>query len=291
MTGTRTDRSGNTRSLLEREGGDIELPEGASAHVDLPGGRIGLDIRSCAARRPVELRARRDLGFLRPLGASVALHLIVFAAFAPMTLGRSVEGQREKPDILFIRRMLEASHGERDPGEVGERREGATVDESVVSDAGTSPETSASDVLRMRTPNPSPDGGKPDSGKMTTSASSSRDAGPSRNPFSAGDRWVGTYTCAQGLTSLELVIVGVSGNTIQARFEFNFVAGSADGSFELTGKWNTTTRGVTFVPGEWISKPGPGWMTVAMDGFVDSNGREFAGMIPTAGCGSFSVVK
>jgi hypothetical protein len=88
-----------------------------------------------------------------------------------------------------------------------------------------------------------------------------------------------------------LVIESTKGNTIHARFDFDFVPRHESGSFELTGKFDPETQGVTLAAGAWISKPGPTWKTVSMDGFVDASGREYSGLIASSGCGSFSVVK
>jgi hypothetical protein len=131
-----------------------------------------------------------------------------------------------------------------------------------------------------------------------TSAPSSVDGGPNgapdagaapANPFSPGDSWIGNYVCQQGLTNLALVIESVNGDAVNARFDFNWVQGSATGSFELTGMFDPATGHAVFTPGAWVSQPGTNWETVGLDGFVNQSGDAFAGGISHTGCGAFAV--
>jgi hypothetical protein len=115
------------------------------------------------------------------------------------------------------------------------------------------------------------------------------DAGAPTNPFSAGDAWIGTYECPQGLTNLAVVIESVDGNSMNARFDF--VVGATPGSFELTGSFDPSTREATFMPGSWVSQPTSGAPAVGMDGFVDLSGQNYSGNITTMGCGAFSVTR
>ncbi len=125
-----------------------------------------------------------------------------------------------------------------------------------------------------------PDAGLPDGGA----------AAPS-NVFSPGDAWMGTYVCVQGLTNLALVVESVSGSSIAARFDFDWVSGSTQGSYELTGTYDPATREATFTPGPWVSQPGSSWSPVGMDGFVDLGGTSYSGNIQFAGCGAFAVAR
>ena len=268
---------------------DWPLEEGATVHLDLFGGGFSIDVL-VARREPRTQRAGFDRALLVPFGASLALHLLALAAFFPASaLGRA-DHEVEKPDIVFLRRMLQAAQGESDPGDIGPKHEGAAFDEVVP--AGTEP--AARDVPaapRASAPAPTPDGGAAGAARSPRGGITSSDAGLLANPFLPGDEWTGNYRCAQGLTSLVLRIDGAEGNHVRARFDFNYVAGGAGGSFHMAGTFNPATRAMTFAPGEWISKPGPTWFTVGMSGFVDDDGREYTGRIPVAGCGAFSVVK
>jgi hypothetical protein len=128
---------------------------------------------------------------------------------------------------------------------------------------------------------PGDDAGSPEAGAP---------AAPS-NPFTAGDAWMGTYVCEQGLTNLALVVESVDGNTIDARFDYDWIAGSTQGSYVLTGTYDPTTREATFTPGAWVLQPGPDWAPVGMDGYVDLSGLTYSGSITYAGCGAFDVTR
>jgi hypothetical protein len=128
-----------------------------------------------------------------------------------------------------------------------------------------------------------PDAGTSDAG------SAEGGTGVPANAFTPGDAWVGTYVCVQGLTNLALVVESVNGNSIDARFDFDWISGSTQGSYELTGTYDPTTREATFTPGAWVLQPGSSWSPVGMDGFVDLSGTSYSGNIQFAGCGAFSV--
>jgi len=107
--------------------------------------------------------------------------------------------------------------------------------------------------------------------------------------FSSGQLWVGSYTCVQGRTDLELRIVGVSGsNSVEAIFDFNHQASGCKGSFYLKGIYNSETREMNFSPGKWI-KNTCGYGTVGMKGEVLTNPLRYEGRITHSGCGDFRV--
>jgi hypothetical protein len=110
------------------------------------------------------------------------------------------------------------------------------------------------------------------------------------NPFHAGERWSGFYVCPQGNTNLVLVIDEVAGNSIQAKFDFEFAPAAVTGSFALSGTWQPSTLRATFTPGAWIARPGPNWYPVGMKGTVDLRRRVYEGSIVSPGCGAFSLV-
>jgi hypothetical protein len=158
-------------------------------------------------------------------------------------------------------------------GQVNQTIVGASATPCLSAAASAPPATDAG------VPSPDPEGGT--------------EAGPAApaNPFSAGDAWMGTYVCPQGLTNLAVVVESVDGNTMNARFDFDWIAGSTQGSYELTGRFDPTTREATFTPGPWVSQPGSNWFTVGMDGYVDLGGVSYAGNITNPGCGAFSVTR
>ena len=109
------------------------------------------------------------------------------------------------------------------------------------------------------------------------------------NPFHAGDDWVGTYTCPQGLTNLDLHIVGVDGDAVTATFDFDWTG--TKGSFALSGTWQPVGARMRFDAGAWIDRPSSSWWTVNMDGTVDVASATYAGVIDTTGCGAFTVTR
>jgi hypothetical protein len=124
-------------------------------------------------------------------------------------------------------------------------------------------------------------------------AGSTGDAGASApaNPFSAGDAWMGTYVCSQGLTRLAVVVESSDADTIRARFDFDWAASAAQGSYELTGTFDPTTREAVFAPGAWVSPEIGSQPLVGMDGYVDLGGLTYSGNITGMDCGAFSVTK
>lgn len=110
------------------------------------------------------------------------------------------------------------------------------------------------------------------------------------NPFHAGDEWRGTYTCAQGLTQLELEIVAAHGNVVDdAVFDFDWVDGDSKGSFHMNGTFDPATGKASLERGAWIDDPGPNWLTVSMDG--DAQPTTFTGDVIGPGCTTFSLTK
>ncbi|MBX3268697.1 MAG: protein kinase [Sandaracinaceae bacterium] len=105
-------------------------------------------------------------------------------------------------------------------------------------------------------------------------------------PFRAGQRWRGTYQCAQGHTQLTLSIRAVTGRRVAAIFRFQHA--TARGAYHLAGDYQPATRRLALSPGAWIERP-PNYETVGMDGAVDPSGRLYAGRITNPACGAFRV--
>lgn len=107
------------------------------------------------------------------------------------------------------------------------------------------------------------------------------------NPFRAGDDWIGTYTCPQGLTDLDLHVVSVDDDEVTATFDFRW--NDTHGSFELSGRWQPVGARMRFVAGAWIDRPSAKWWTVDMDGTIDATSTVYTGAITHEGCGAFSL--
>ncbi|MEO7110918.1 MAG: hypothetical protein ABI183_10815 [Polyangiaceae bacterium] len=109
------------------------------------------------------------------------------------------------------------------------------------------------------------------------------------DPFHPGQSWIGTYTCAQGLTDLDFKIVAAHDDVIDdAIFVFDWKSGGVIGSYHLSGTFDTSTGVATFTPGEWIDQP-DGWVSVGLHGPASDAG--FSGDITNGSCTTFSVEK
>ncbi len=115
------------------------------------------------------------------------------------------------------------------------------------------------------------------------------------NPFHPGDDWDGTYSCAQGLTSLDVRIVATHDDVIDdALFLFDWNGGDVIGSYHLSGTFDPATARAVFTTGAWIDQPGAGygftsWFPVGLSGTVA--GTRYQGDITHDSCGSFSLTK
>lgn len=113
-----------------------------------------------------------------------------------------------------------------------------------------------------------------------------------RHPFTPGQDWLGTYTCAQGLTSVDLRIVSTHCDVIDdAQFIFDWQTGGVTGSYHMTGTFDPNSGTATFTPAGWIIDPnGMGNLSSHMVGMSGSvSGNTYAGNITDGACGSFSV--
>lgn len=93
--------------------------------------------------------------------------------------------------------------------------------------------------------------------------------------------WQGTYTCAQGLTGLKLVLTGKASGELDAVFNFHEVPrnpGVPSGSFLMNGTFGEN-RTVKLFPGNWIEHPA-GYMTVGLDGVVSMDSQSITGTVP-----------
>jgi len=106
----------------------------------------------------------------------------------------------------------------------------------------------------------------------------------------AAGTWVGSYTCAQGLTGLRLVIQAAADDNLIATFNFYAVPNNPSvpsGSFTMTGFVDPS--GVFLNQGHWISQPS-GWNMVNLAGSLPTaGGKSFSGSV--IGCSSFALTK
>jgi len=100
--------------------------------------------------------------------------------------------------------------------------------------------------------------------------------------------WSGYYECQQGRTSLRLIIQSVSGQNINALFDFNYSNGQATGVFALNGQYNPATRRLLLTPVRWINNPN-GYSAVGMDGVISPDGKRYAGKITDGACKGFEL--
>lgn len=110
--------------------------------------------------------------------------------------------------------------------------------------------------------------------------------------------WIGTYSCAQGITSLKLTIFARSVSDITAIFSFSAHPSNPSvpsGSFRMIGSYSPpSSRNIsgqlTFNGGEWINRP-TGYITVDLQGLVFFPESRIIGNVLTQGCSSFDVRK
>lgn len=110
--------------------------------------------------------------------------------------------------------------------------------------------------------------------------------------------WEGAYTCAQGLTTLKLVITAKSTTKIDAVFLFSPHPRNPNipsGSFRMKG--NLEIFDSKDIPDllnlkatTWMNKPS-GYVTVDLRGDISSSRRRITGNVLTDGCSSFDIVK
>ena len=104
--------------------------------------------------------------------------------------------------------------------------------------------------------------------------------------------WSGTYTCAQGLTGVQLEISAAADGTATGTFSFFAVAGNPG---VPAGKWTMTgiysAGGVQFTPGRWIVQPA-NYVTVGFKaGPLTGGGKTLSGIITYPDCTTINVTK
>jgi hypothetical protein len=105
--------------------------------------------------------------------------------------------------------------------------------------------------------------------------------------FSGGQTWSGSYVCTQGKTNVQLHISRVTGNNVEAVFDFT-VPNAPNGKYKMSGVYAPATRHLRLNAGEWIVQPA-GYGTVPVDATVSADGKAYTGKVVASGCSDFSV--
>ncbi|MDB4994283.1 MAG: hypothetical protein JWM74_1715 [Myxococcaceae bacterium] len=105
--------------------------------------------------------------------------------------------------------------------------------------------------------------------------------------FSGGQTWSGSYVCTQGKTDVALHISKVTGNNVEAVFDFK-VPNAPNGKYKMSGVYAPATRHLRLNAGEWIVQPA-GYGTVPVDATVSADGKAYTGKVVASGCSDFSV--
>lgn len=102
--------------------------------------------------------------------------------------------------------------------------------------------------------------------------------------------WVGSYTCSQGLTGLQLIIAASANDQLTATFNFYPLPNNPSvpsGSFSMTGTFSPNS--VVLNQDQWINQP-PGYVMVNLVGVPPSASTPtFAGSVLGPGCTTFSL--
>lgn len=105
--------------------------------------------------------------------------------------------------------------------------------------------------------------------------------------------WRGKYTCAQGLTALQLTIDVASTGDANAVFEFGPHEGNPDlpsGSYRMVGSVREIgpKLQIRLAPERWIDQP-EGYLMVGLEADSDAEQRRLTGRITYEGCGGVEL--
>jgi len=106
--------------------------------------------------------------------------------------------------------------------------------------------------------------------------------------------WVGTYTCAQGLTGLTLTLTEATPTSANALFHFYADPRNPrvpTGCFSMDGGYDPASGQLALKGGPWLLRPA-GYSVVSFDGRVDAEGRHFEGVVRgPSGCTTFALAR
>lgn len=105
--------------------------------------------------------------------------------------------------------------------------------------------------------------------------------------------WAGTYSCAQGLTNLNLWITQTGSSEISAVFKFSAHPSNPSvpsGSYKMIGAYDSATSKITLRATDWIYQP-PGYVTVDLVGNVSQRNTRISGEVVNSSCTTFTLEK
>lgn len=119
-------------------------------------------------------------------------------------------------------------------------------------------------------------------------------ASPGRALGEAGltGEWGGSYTCAQGLTSLDLSVQETGAGRVEALFHFSADPSNPrvpEGCFTMSGDFDAHAGRLVLRPGDWLIQPF-GFVTVGLDGILDGRTGVISGRVTRMPwCRSFTL--
>jgi len=116
---------------------------------------------------------------------------------------------------------------------------------------------------------------------------------PTTVPSSLTGNWEGTYSCAQGLTNLNLSISQTNSSEISAVFKFSANRSNPSvpsGSYRMIGTYDNKTNKITLRATDWINQPS-GYVTVDLVGKVSQGNTKMSGDVLDSRCTTFTLEK
>ena len=107
-------------------------------------------------------------------------------------------------------------------------------------------------------------------------------------------KWLGTYTCSQGLTRVTLTLDAKRDGSLAAIFEFGPTRDNPSipkGSYRLRGTIRAGREGtfeIALDPDEWIAAP-DGYIMVSMSATSSRRWQRLVGKIDHPSCGAIDV--
>lgn len=117
-------------------------------------------------------------------------------------------------------------------------------------------------------------------------------SGQARSETSLTGEWGGSYTCIQGLTSLDLSVEEVGAGQVEALFHFLADPTNPrvpEGCFTMSGNFDAHVGRLVLLPGDWLIQPFR-FITVGLDGYLDSKTDVISGRVTKMpGCKNFTL--
>ena len=128
-----------------------------------------------------------------------------------------------------------------------------------------------------------------DRGRVSVAASTA----PTPIVFPSGEtRWIGVYSCAQGLTALELTIAhDPATHALQAVFSFSehpWNPGVPSGAFTMTGTFDPANGSMRLMQNAWLQQPA-GYVMVDLDGVYRPAKEMISGTVANPSCTTFDL--